>query len=138
MEKQLDVKVLDKIVKQTIGAVEQGKAQIYDIYEAARLELENVRRDVERIKQQTSEMIFKVDELEQKERRSRLRLMEVSRNFRVYTEQDVKIAYEETSKIQVDLAVAREQEQNLRSGKQRLKRIVKRSQNWFRDQIWYL
>ena len=31
-----------------------------------------------------------------------------------------------------------EQEQNLRSGKQRLKRIVKRSQNWFRDQIWYL
>lgn len=23
-------------------------------------------------------------------------------------------------------------------GKQRLKRIVKRSQNWFRDQIWYL
>ena len=114
MEKQLDVKVLDKIVKQTIGAVEQGKAQIYDIYEAARLELENVRRDAERIKQLTAEMIFKVDELEQKERRSRLRLMEVSRNFRVYTEQDVKIAYEETSKLQVDLAVAREQEQNLR------------------------
>lgn len=129
MEKQLDVKVLDKIVKQTIGAVEQGKAQIYDIYEAARLELENVRRDVERIKQQTSEMIFKVDELEQKERRSRLRLMEVSRNFRVYTEQDVKIAYEETSKIQVDLAVAREQEQNLRRQRDSLEIRLKALKN---------
>lgn len=129
MEKQLDVKVLDKIVKQTIGAVEQGKAQIYDIYEAARLELENVRRDVERIKQQTSEMIFKVDELEQKERRSRLRLMEVSRNFRVYTEQDVKIAYEETSKIQVDLAVAREQEQNLRRQRDNLEIRLKALKN---------
>ena len=129
MEKQLDVKVLDKIVKQTIGAVEQGKAQIYDIYEAARLELENVRRDVERIKQQTSEMIFKVDELEQKERRSRLRLMEVSRNFRVYTEQDVKIAYEETSKLQVDLAVAREQEQNLRRQRDSLEIRLKALKN---------
>ena len=129
MEKQLDVKVLDKIVKQTIGAVEQGKAQIYDIYEAARLELENVRRDAERIKQQTAEMIFKVDELEQKERRSRLRLMEVSRNFRVYTEQDVKIAYEETSKLQVDLAVAREQEQNLRRQRDSLEIRLKALKN---------
>ena len=129
MEKQLDVKVLDKIVKQTIGAVEQGKAQIYDIYEAARLELENVRRDAERIKQLTAEMIFKVDELEQKERRSRLRLMEVSRNFRVYTEQDVKIAYEETSKLQVDLAVAREQEQNLRRQRDSLEIRLKALKN---------
>ena len=40
--------------------------------------------------------------------------MEVSRNFQVYKEEDIKQAYEETSALKVELAVAREQEQNLR------------------------
>ncbi len=112
--KNLDVKILDKIVKGTVAAVEKSKSQIFDIYEAARGETENVRRDVERIKQETAEIIFKVDELERKERRSRLRLMEVSRNFRNYTEVDIKAAYEDTSNVQLELAMARLQEQNLR------------------------
>jgi len=110
----LDVKALDKIVKNTIAAVEMGKTQIYDIYEAARGEMENVKKDVERIKQETIDIIFKVDEFEKRERRSRLRLLEVSRNFGVYSEQDIKTAYDETKNIQVELAVARAQEQNLR------------------------
>ncbi len=112
--KNLDAKVLDKIVKSTIAAVEKSKTQIFDIYEAARTEMENVRRDVERIKQETADIIFKVDELEKRERRSRLRLMEVSRNFRQYTESDIKAAYEDTSNVQLELAMARLQEQNLR------------------------
>lgn len=111
---QVDVKLLDKIVKQTISTIEKSKSQIFDIYEAARNEMENVRRDVERVKQETADIVFRVDEMEKRERRARLRLVEVSRNFRVYSETDIKEAYEETAKLQVDLAVAREQEQNLR------------------------
>lgn len=111
---KIDAKMLDKIIKQTMAAIERGKSQIFDIYEAARQEMDNVRKDVERVKQSTADIIFKVDELERKERRARLRLAEVSRNFRVYSEDDVKAAYEEASKLQVDLAVAREQEQSLR------------------------
>lgn len=111
---QVDIKLLDRIAKQTISAIEKGKSQIFDIYDAARNEMENVKRDLERIKQDTADIILKVDELERKERRSRLRLVEVSRNFRIYSEQDIRTAYEETSNLQVELAVAREQEQNLR------------------------
>ncbi|VBB09902.1 histidine kinase [Lucifera butyrica] len=112
--KNFDVKMLDTIVKQTMEAVEKGKNQIFDIYEAARQEMENVKRDVERVKQETINIIFQVDELEKKERRARLRLMEVSRNFRVYSEEDIKEAYEEASQIQMQLAVARQQEITLR------------------------
>jgi two-component system sensor histidine kinase DegS len=111
---QLDIKLLDKIAKQTIIAIEKSKSQIFDIYEAARNEMENVRRDLERMKQEAADIILKVDDLERKERRSRLRLVEVSRNFHVYSEQDIKDAYQDTSELQVALAVAREQEQNLR------------------------
>ena len=109
-----EIKTLDKIVKDTIAAVEAGKNQIYDIYEAARGEMDNIKKDVERVKQETIDVIFKVDELEKKERRLRLKLMEVSRNFAVYSELDIKNTYDDTKDIQVELAVARAQEQSLR------------------------
>jgi len=111
---QLDIKVLDKIVKNTMAAIEKGKTQIFDIYEAARSEMENVKKDVDRVKQETADIIFSVDELEKKERRARPRLMEGSRNFRIYKEDDIKAAYDEAKNLQVELAVAREHEQNLR------------------------
>ncbi len=111
---ELDMKSLDKIVKDTIAAVENGKSQIYDIYEAARDEIDHVQWDIENLKKEIISAIFKVDELERREHGSRVRLMEVSRNFRVYTEQDIRVAYEEASDLQIELAVAREQEQNLR------------------------
>lgn len=107
-------KELDKIVKDTIEAVEKSKGQIFDIYEAARREMDHVQRDVERLKQQAAEVIFKVDDVEKRERRSRLRLMEVSRDFQRYSETNIKEAYEEANRLQVDLAVLRSQEQGLR------------------------
>jgi len=110
----LSVKALDRIVKKTIAAIEGGKTQIYDIYEAARSEMENVRKDLERVKRETAEIITLVDELAQKERRARLRLMEVHRNFSVYTEEDMKAAYTEVENLHVQLEVARERERNLR------------------------
>jgi len=59
-------------------------------------------------------VIFKVDELERNERKARIHLMEVSRDFKIRTEDEVREAYENARKIQIDVAVAREQEQNLR------------------------
>lgn len=111
---KFDIKVLDKIVKQTIAAVEKGKAQIFEIYEAARSEMENVKKDLERVKEETGEVIARVDEMEKRERKARLRLAEVHRNFKVYSEEDMKQAYQEAENIRVALEVAREQERNLR------------------------
>jgi two-component system sensor histidine kinase DegS len=111
---KLDMKILDKIVKQTIAAVEKGKVQIYEIYEAARAEMENVKKDLERVKQEAADIIYKVDELEKKERKARLRLAEVHRNFKLYSEEDMRQAYEEVEAIRVALAVGREQEKSLR------------------------
>lgn len=59
----VDVKMLDKIVKDTLVAIEKSKSQIFDIYESARNEMENVKKDVERVKQKTADTIFAVDEL---------------------------------------------------------------------------
>lgn len=111
---RIDVKVLDKIVKQTISAVEKGKAQIFEIYEAARTEMENVKKDLERVKQETNEIIDRVDDLERRQRSTRLRLAEVHRNFKIFSENDMRQAYEDAENVRVELEVAREQERNLR------------------------
>ncbi|CUH97694.1 Signal transduction histidine-protein kinase/phosphatase DegS [Propionispora sp. 2/2-37] len=110
----VDSKLLDKIIKQILEAIEQSKIQIFDIYEAAKSEMESVKKDVERVKQATVDIIFHVDDLEKQEKRARLRLMGVSRNFRVHSEDEIKRIYDETKNIQVELAVAREQEQSLK------------------------
>ncbi len=110
----IDVKTLDKIIKKTISSIRDSRGQIYEVYEMARDELENVKRDVERVKNETAAVIERVDELERKERKARIHLMEVSRDFKLHSEAQVREAYEDARKIQIDLAVAREQEQNLR------------------------
>ena len=114
MIKNVDIGTLDKIVKKTISSIRDSRGQIYDVYELARDELETVKRDVERIKEETAAVIKKVDELERNERKARIHLMEVSRDFKNRTEEEVREAYEEARKIQIDVAVTREQEQNLR------------------------
>ena len=114
MMKNVDIGTLDKIVKKTISSIRDSRGQIYDVYEMARDELETVKRDVERIKEETATVIKRVDELERNERKARIHLMEVSRDFKNRTEEEVREAYEEARKIQIDVAVTREQEQNLR------------------------
>ena len=114
MMKNVDIGTLDKIVKKTISSIRDSRGQIYDVYEMARDELETVKRDVERIKEETAAVIKRVDELERNERKARIHLMEVSRDFKNRTEEEVREAYEEARKIQIDVAVTREQEQNLR------------------------
>lgn len=125
----LDTKALDAIVKKTIVAIETGKNQIYEIYEVARQEVENAKKNVGIIKQSTIDVIFKVDELERQERFSRLRLVEVSRNFGVNSEENIKTAYDEAKNIQVELAVARSQEQNLRSQRDEMEVRLRSMQN---------
>lgn len=109
-----DLSLLDKIIKKTIADIEGSKVQIFDIYESARKEMDSLTRDVENVKQQAIDIIFKVDDLSKKERNARIRLMDVSRNFQRYTEEDIRKAYEEANQLQIDLAVTRAHEQALR------------------------
>jgi two-component system sensor histidine kinase DegS len=117
----IDSKMLDRIVRHTVAAVDKSRSQIYEIYEASKRELDNVRLDLERVKQASITMIGMVDELERLERRGRIHLMEVSREpLRYGGETAMHAAYTEASRLQVELAVAREKERNLRQQRDQL------------------
>jgi two-component system sensor histidine kinase DegS len=125
MNKALDISALDGVIKRTIETVETSKTQIFDIAEDARQQGNSLKLDLHELRQEISKVIQKVDALELAYRKSRNRLVLVSRNFHMYTEDDIRIAYEEASRIQVDLSIFRERENNLKRRRNDLERQLR-------------
>ena len=123
---ELDDKTLDNILNGAIDAMESSKTQIFDIYENARIEVDNIKADIEKVKEKVNAVIDRVDELEKKEMKARNKLVAVSRNFKTYTEEDIKVTYEEAKILQIELAVLREQELNLRQHRDNLELRLKK------------
>lgn len=120
-----DFTQLDSVLKKTIQAMEGSKDQIFGIAEGARDESQDISHELEQIKQEVTLVIQHTDELEQKFKWSRQRLVEVSRNFQEYGEEDIKKSYEVASQIQVQLSLSREKEINLRNRRDELERRLK-------------
>lgn len=120
---------LEKIVSETMGAIENSKNQIYDIAENARTEKERIQKELEEIQREVMYTIEKVDSLENIERRARLRLMQVSKEFNRYSEEEVHEAYDRARQLQVELGSFRERENQLKLRRNELERSLKKMQN---------
>lgn len=64
--------------------------------------------ELEQLKSEILSTIAEVESCEREERMARVRLMEVSRDFQAYSEEDIKQAYEEAHRLQVQLSALRE------------------------------
>lgn len=117
---------LEKIISGTLQAIDASKSQIYDIAENTRSESDRVKGELQEIQRQIITTIDQVDNLERKEKAARIRLMEVSRNFDKYTEDEVRIAYEKARELQVELASLREREKQLKLRRNGLERSVRK------------
>lgn len=122
----LDIKVLDRIVNETIHVIETSQEQILEIAENTRTEVERIRLELEAVQRETQALIQRVDQLEREERRARVRLMEVSRDFSRYTQEDIRTSYEEAQAAQIAVVKLREQEKTLRFRRDHLQRSKKR------------
>lgn len=122
----VEVETLNRVVRETLVALESGKEAIYDIAENARSEVERVQQELLLTQRQTLETIQEVDRLTRLEKQARIRLMDVSRNFHLYDEETVKDAYDKAMNLQVRLFVLQEQEKNLRQRRDELERSQRR------------
>ncbi|KAA8997995.1 histidine kinase [Paenibacillus spiritus] len=127
MEFQPDA--IDRVIKNTIDVMEDSKYQIFEILQTARDELEALRKELERVREETNETVDKVDKLEVDYHRSRIRLTEVSRDFVRYTEKDIRIAYEKATELQLELMMTRERELYLRNRRDELMKRVRSVEN---------
>lgn len=129
MKNKMDITLLDKIIKDTVKHLEEGKQQISDIAESVRQERDSLYNNLLEIKKETLETIEQVDRLEQAEKSARLYLMKVSREFDRYSEEDVKNAYNNARDIQLKLGLLREREVQLRIRRDQMEVSLRRLQD---------
>ncbi|HBX23164.1 MAG TPA: histidine kinase [Desulfotomaculum sp.] len=124
-----DSAMLDKIINETLMHIERSQEQIYDIAENSRKEYKNIQNELTVIKNEVAEMIDRVDQLTTQEKKARVHLAEVSKNFKRYNEDDIKNAYEKAQKLQLELATLRGQEQLVRYKRDNLEQSLRRMQD---------
>ncbi len=111
---------LDLIIKKAVSAIDKGKEQIHEIAESSYKECKRLELELQDLKIKTNEVIQKVELLERKLKNSRQKLMQVSKEFKGISDQMLRETYEEADNLRIELAVKREQEQNLISRRNEL------------------
>jgi two-component system, NarL family, sensor histidine kinase DegS len=120
--KTLDAKELDKIVEKMIDTVQHSKDEIFRIGEQSRQEHERLLQELLEVKMLTKQTIEEADKLEIQTRLSRQRLAEVSKDFSLYSEEEIREAYEKAHELHMELAMVREREKQLRLRRDELER----------------
>ncbi|MCR8645051.1 histidine kinase [Paenibacillus sp. N1-5-1-14] len=116
---------IDQVIKSAIEVMESSKYQIFDLAENARHERNELMKEQEEVKAEAIKTIDLVDKLELDLRRSRIRLSEVSRDFRRFHEADIKTAYDNANLMQLQLTLMREKENHLRTRRDELQKRIK-------------
>ncbi|WP_019123242.1 sensor histidine kinase [Brevibacillus massiliensis] len=118
----IDISLLDGVIKKTIQTVESSQEQIFEIAESARRERSAIQNEIAEIREEVYAVVDLVDSLDLKYRKSRAMLAMVSRNFHSYTEEHIHQVYKETNDLQVELSLSREREATLRQRRDELER----------------
>ncbi|TYP53778.1 sensor histidine kinase [Thermosediminibacter litoriperuensis] len=121
----VNVSNLERIINKTKKIVEKSREELYRLGETARQEYERTRYELDSVKNQISDLIREVDELEGEYTKARLYLMEVSRDFNRHSEEQIKGAYEAAHAKQLELLSKREKEKLLRLTRDHLERNLK-------------
>ncbi|KXS40673.1 MAG: two-component system, NarL family, sensor histidine kinase DegS [Candidatus Frackibacter sp. T328-2] len=125
MDKKLGVNSLDQVVDKMVTAIDDSQGEVFEIAEAARQEHEAAEKDLKDIKEETVNIIQKVDDLREANRKARMNLMKVSQDLDDYSETDIKEAYEKAKDIQVELSLFEEKEKRMRQKRDELERRLK-------------
>ncbi len=117
---------LDSVINQTLSAIENGKKQVFDISEESRFEYQRLKNELEETRVELDKLVRQVDQLTLEEKKARLNLVNVSKNFDIYTEEDIKESYAIAQEKQVKLAELRGQEILLRFKRDNLERSLRK------------
>lgn len=126
-ETALDLKRMNEIIEKTIVTIDSGRQEIFEIAEDARKDCERFKKELTSIQQKISLAIFEVDGLEREERRTKAKLMMVSKNFNRYSEEDIRFAYEEANNVRVKHILKKQEEKELICRRTELELNLKRA-----------
>ncbi|MBM4760881.1 sensor histidine kinase [Bacillus sp. B15-48] len=120
--KKLETRTLDHILESMIETVANSKKEIFNIAEQCRHDYDDITNELAEVQKMSSDMTQDGDKLEDRVRHARKRLSEVSKNFKEYTEVEVREAYEMAHKLQMELTMNRQLEKQLKERRDDLER----------------
>lgn len=121
----VDIGSLDVIFHRMIETITNSKNDIFIISEQSRRSFEEMQAELEIIKQQIKILINESDILENRTKIAKKRLVEVSRFFDKYSEEQVREAYETANDLQIRLSLTRSEEKRLREKRDDLERRLR-------------
>ena len=117
---------LESVLRQVLETLAGGRRDIYDIAEDCRKQCEALKIRLEEAVIETAGLIEQVDKCQRLEKMARVRLMEVSRNFRAFSEVYIQEAYQTAQALQNELMGLRQQEVYLRKKRDELSLQLKK------------
>lgn len=127
IKKGINFKEINKIIKHTINAIDSGRCQILLIAENLKKENERCKDELEKIKIQIYDVVKQVDEIEARDKLMRQKLCEVSKNFKNYSEEQVKNVYETASNVRIEFLAKVNEENILKDRRNRLEIDLRKS-----------
>lgn len=122
---KVDIGSLDVIFNRMIETITNSKNDIFVISEQSRNSFEELKEELEIIKQKIKLIIDESDDLEKRTKLAKLRLVEVSKYFKQYSEEQVREAYETANDLQIRLSLTRSEEKRLREKRDDLERRLR-------------
>ncbi len=123
---------MNEILEKTISAIEESKEAVFEIAESARKECSILKKQLSDIKLRIQSVMKEVERQEAAEKSSRKRLLEVSKDFSRYRENDIRRAYERANELQIQLIIKRQEECDLIRQRTELEMRYKHSEDILR------
>lgn len=111
--KQVSIKRLNEILEATIDSIKGTKDEIFEIVNHSRLECKRLEDELKSLQVKIKDIFTQMERLEDLDRRSRNNLSSKSKNFHLFSEDDIKDAYDLANGIRIELLLKREEEKNL-------------------------
>ncbi len=115
---------LEEIIQKTLTAIEAGREEIFHIAETSRNETQRLTQELDQLRVDLSKTIVEVDRQQKIEKRLRQHLMEVSRDYRCYSEKQMMQTYSEAKDAQVQLQLLQSMEHQQRTRRNDIERSL--------------
>lgn len=123
----IDIGHINDIIKKIIKQISNSREQILEIVDNARIEYENLKTEIVAIRGTIDKAINEVDALEMQDKLMRKKLVEVSKKFATYNEDEIKSVYEKASEVRVKFINKQNDEKQLRTRRDTLEIALKKS-----------
>ncbi|MFE6166385.1 sensor histidine kinase [Viridibacillus arvi] len=122
---KIDIKSLDLIFNRMVKTIDESKSDIFTISEQSRQTFEEMKIELEEVREKIADVITENDILETKTKFARGRLAEVSKNFQTYSEAEIHKAYDQANQLQIRHSVVQAEEKQLREKRDDLERRMR-------------